>query len=73
MKKTIAAIAAGTLLVASQAYATTEAAPRVGDRLGATAGESSEFMGASSGLIFLAVTIVSFALITQINDDSESD
>ncbi len=33
MKKTIAAIAAGTLLVASQAYATTEAAPRVGDRL----------------------------------------
>ncbi len=74
MKKTIAAILVGGMLVATQAMATTQATARVGDRVGAQAGESSEFGGSlSPGLIFLAVTVVSFALITQVNDDSESD
>ena len=74
MKKTIAAVAIGALLVATQAMATTQATARVGDRVGAQAGESSEFGGSlSPALIFFAVTIASFALITTVNDDSESD
>jgi len=74
MKKTIAAVLVGGMLVATQAMATTQATARVGDRVGPQAGESSEFGGNfSPALIFLAVTIVSFALITQVNDDGESD
>lgn len=74
MKKTIAAVAAGALLVATQAMATTQASARVADRVGAEAGEASEFGASlSPGLIFLAVTVASFALITTVNDDSESD
>lgn len=74
MKKTIAAVLVGGMLVATQAMATTQATARVGDRVGPQAGEASEFGGSlSPGLIFLAVTVVSFALITSINDDSESD
>lgn len=74
MKKTIAAVAAGTLLVATQAMATTQASPRVGDRVGSQAGASSELAGGiAPGLIFAAITIAAFALITTVNDDSESD
>lgn len=74
MRKTIAAAAAGALLVATQAMATTQASPRVGDRVGLKADASSELAGGiAPGLIFAAVTIASFALITTVNDDSESD
>ncbi|MDQ3125942.1 MAG: hypothetical protein M3Q74_10115 [Pseudomonadota bacterium] len=74
MKKTITAVLVGGMLVATQAMATTQATARVGDRVGAQAGETSEFAGGfSPALIFFAVTIASFALITQVNDDSESD
>lgn len=75
MKKTIAAVAAGVLLVASQAMATTQAAPRVGDRVGPQADASSELAGGlSPALIFAAVTIASFyILIEVVSDDSESD
>jgi hypothetical protein len=74
MKKTLAAVLAGTLLVASQAAAQSTAAPRVADRLGATAGESSELMGAPAGLIFLGVTGAAAAIFSAAtDDDSESD
>jgi len=74
MKKTIAAVLAGGMLVATQAMATTQATPRVGDRVGPQSGEASELAGGfSPALIFAAVTIASFALITTVNDDSESD
>ena len=46
MKKTIAAITAGLLLVAGQAVAQNNSATvRVGDRVGAQADASSEFVG----------------------------
>ena len=46
MKKTLAALAAGSLLIAGQAAATSQnATARVGDRVGAPAGSSSEFLG----------------------------
>ena len=74
MKKTIAAVLVGGMLVASQAMANTQAVARVGDRVGPQSGEASELGGGfSPTLIFLAVTVASFALITTINDDSESD
>ena len=62
MKKTLAAVAIGSLLVAGQAAATGQSAARVEDRVGARAGESSEFAGipaigllAIAGIITLAV------------------
>lgn len=74
MKKTIAAVLVGGMLVATQAMATTQATARVADRVGAQADEASEFGSSlSPALIFFAVTVASFALITTVNDDSESD
>lgn len=75
MKKTIAAFAAGALLVATQALAATEISPRVGDRVGPQAGASSELAGGvAPGLIFAAVTVASFAIFfAATDDDSESD
>ncbi|MBU1540525.1 MAG: hypothetical protein KKC29_10490 [Alphaproteobacteria bacterium] len=75
MKKTLAAVAAGALLVASQAMATTQASSRVADRVGPQAGESSELAGGvAPGLIFAAVTVASFAIFfAAADDDSESD
>ena len=74
MKKTLMAAALGLALVGGQAVAQSEAAPRVGDRLGATTGEASEFGGMSTGLIFAAVTVAAFAIfVSATDDDSESD
>lgn len=74
MKKTLAAVLAGTLLVASQAVAAQSAAPVVGDRLGAASGDSSELAGAPAGLIFLGVTVAAAAIFAAAaDDDSESD
>lgn len=50
MRKTIAAVTVGLLLVAGQAAATNNAAAaRVGDRVGARAGASSEFQAPVGG------------------------
>jgi hypothetical protein len=76
MKKTLAAIATGAMLIAGQALASNQAsaAPSVVDRVGAQVGSSDEFGGgASAGLIFVAVTILAFAAVTAADDDSESD
>ena len=73
MKKTLAAITAGCLLIAGQAAATTQATARVGDRVGPVAGESSEVAGIPViGLIAIAGVIA--AAVTVVSDDaSESD
>jgi hypothetical protein len=74
MKKIATAVLAGTLLVAGQAFATTESTVRVGDRVGAASTESNEFAGGvPAGLIFIAATVAGFLLITSVDDDSESD
>ena len=75
MKKTIAAVAVGALLTATQAMATTQASPKVGDRVGPQAGASSELAGGvAPGLIFAAVTVASFAMFLAATDeDSESE
>lgn len=72
MKKTIAAVAVGILLVAGQAAAQNSGAARVGDRLGATADESSELAGMGMGTIITAAVMAGI-LILAIEDRSDSD
>lgn len=74
MKKTIAAVVAGTLLAATQALAAGEAAPRVADRIGAPVGAADEMAGApTAGLIFAAVAIGAFAIVISHDDDDDSE
>jgi hypothetical protein len=75
MKKTIAAVTVGLLLVAGQAAAagSTNAAARVGDRLGASAGESSEFAGVPLPVLVIGTAIVIAGILVATDDDSESD
>lgn len=76
MKKTLAAVSTGLLLIAGQAAATattSQATPRVGDRVGARAASSSEFAGIPLiGLLAIA-GVVAAAVVVVSNDDSESD
>ena len=73
MKKTLAAVTAGCLLIAGQAAATSQGFTRVGDRVGAKAEASSEF--ADIPVIgLLAIAGVLAAAIAVVSDDaSESD
>lgn len=73
MRKTIAAVTAGLLLVAGQAAAANDSAvSRVGDRVGAQVGaESSEFAGIPVPVILIG-TAVLVALITVAADDDPS-
>ncbi len=75
MKKTIAAVTAGLLLVAGQAAAANNnsAATRVGDRVGASAGEASEFAGVPLPAILLTAAAIAFVAVGVSEDDSESD
>lgn len=75
MMKTIAAVAAGVALVATQAMATTQSVAKVGDRIGAPTGASSELAGGvPAGVLFAGITIAAFAIfIAAADDDSESD
>ncbi|MFJ6024198.1 hypothetical protein ACIQC9_06325 [Brevundimonas sp. NPDC092305] len=75
MKKTIAAVTAGLLLVAGQAAAAQNntAVARVGDRIGASTGESSEFAGIPIAVLVIGGAILVAAAVTISDDDSESD
>jgi hypothetical protein len=75
MKKTIAAVTAGLLLIAGQAAAAnTNATARVGDRIGASADESSEFAGVPLAVLVVGAAIIVAAVVTIADeDDSESD
>jgi hypothetical protein len=73
MKKIIAATVAGLLLVAGQAAATTQASARVGDRVGAQAGESSELAAIPLPLLAIGGIILGAVIINEVSDDSESD
>lgn len=75
MKKTIAAVTAGLLLVAGQAAAAqgNSAVTRVGDRIGADADASSEFAGVPLPVLIVGAAIVVAAIVTIADDDSDSD
>jgi hypothetical protein len=73
VKKTIAAVTAGLLLVAGQAAAAnTSATARVGDRIGATSGEASEFAGVPLPVLIVGAVILA-AGVAAASDDSDSD
>ena len=72
MKKTLAAAAAGLLLVAGQAAASGQTATaRVGDRVGPQAGESSEFAGIPLIGLLAAAGVITAVVIVASDDDSE--
>lgn len=74
MKKTIAAVTAGLLLVAGQAAAANNTAgARVGDRVGVSADESSEFAGVPLPVLLVGAAIIVAAVVVISDDDSESD
>lgn len=76
MKKTLAAVTAGALLIAGQAAATNATGPgvaRVGDRVGAQADASSEFRGIPViGLLAIA-GVLAATVVVLTGDDSDSD
>jgi hypothetical protein len=74
MRKTIAAVTAGLLLVAGQAAAAnTSAVARVGDRVGARADASSEFAGIPLPVLLIGTAVIIATVIVISDDDSESD
>lgn len=74
MRKTIAAVTVGLLLVAGQAAAANNSAvARVGDRVGARAGASSEFRGIPLPVILIGTAVIIATIIVASDDASESD
>lgn len=74
MRKTIAAVTAGLLLVAGQAAAAnTDAGARVGDRVGAANEASSEFAGLPLPVLLIGAAVVVATVVVATDDDSESD
>lgn len=74
MRKTIAAVTAGLLLVAGQAAAAnTTATARVGDRVGARADASSEFAGIPLPVLLIGTAVIVATVVVASDDDSESD
>ena len=74
MKKTIAAITAGLLLVAGQAFAQNNSASvRVGDRVGAQAGASSEVAGIPIPVLLLGGAALIAVIVVATDDDSDSN
>ncbi|MDP2048959.1 MAG: hypothetical protein Q8K33_08735 [Cypionkella sp.] len=74
MKKTVAAITAGLLLVAGQAVAQNNSATaRVGDRVGAEAGDASEFAGVPIFVLLIGAAVLISTIIVATDDASESD
>jgi hypothetical protein len=78
MRKTIAAVTAGLLLVAGQAVAANDSAARVGDRVGARADASSEFqdgggiMGIPLPVLLIGTGVLIGLGVVATNDSSES-
>jgi len=74
MKKTIAAITAGLLLVAGQAVAQNNSSTvRVGDRVGAEAGDTSEFAGVPIAVLLIGGAGLFGLLLVASDDVSEGD
>ena len=74
MRKTIAAVTAGLLLVAGQAAAANDSAvSRVGDRVGARADASSEFAGIPMPVVLIGTAVLIAVIIVATDDDSESN
>lgn len=74
MRKTIAAVTAGLLLVAGQAAAANNSAvARVGDRVGSSADASSEFAGIPLPVLLIGAAVLAATVIVIGEDDGDSD
>lgn len=73
MRKTIAAVTAGLLLVAGQAAAANDVGARVGDRVGAAQGASEEFAGIPLPVLLIGTAVIVATVVVATDDDSESD
>lgn len=74
MRKTIAAVTAGLLLVAGQAAAANNSAvTRVGDRVGARADASSEFAGVPIFVLLIGAAVLITTVVVASDDASESN
>jgi len=74
MKKTIAAITAGLLLVAGQAVAQNNSATvRVGDRVGAQAGASSDIAGIPVAVLLIGGAALIAVIVVATDDNSDSN
>lgn len=71
MRKTIAAVTAGLLLVAGQAAAANDSAvSRVGARVGS---DSSEFAGIPLPVFLIGAAVLIATIVVATDDDSESN
>jgi hypothetical protein len=75
MRKTIAAVSVGLLLVAGQAAAagSNTAVARVGDRVGASADGSNEFAGIPLPVLLIGGAVLATAIVVATDDDSDSN
>ena len=74
MRKTIAAVTVGLLLVAGQAAAAgNSAVARVGDRVGARADASSEFAGVPLPVIIIGSLVLIGTIVVATDDDAKSN
>jgi hypothetical protein len=74
MRKTIAAVTAGLLLVAGQAAAANNSAvTRVGDRVGASADANSEFVAGVPFVLLIGAAVLVTTIVVATDDSSESD
>lgn len=76
MRKTVAAVTVGLLLIAGQAAAAagaTSAVTRVGDRVGARADANSEFLGMPFPVLLIGTVVLVGAIVVASNDDSKSN
>lgn len=76
MRKTVAAVTVGLLLVAGQAAAAagaTSAVTRVGDRVGARADANSEFVGLPLPVLLIGGLVLIGVISVASNDDSKSN
>lgn len=73
MKNILAAGTIGLLLLAGQAAAQNTAAVRIGDRVGAQKGETSEFAGLPTSVVLIGAAVLVTLVVVAADDDSESD
>jgi hypothetical protein len=74
MRKTVAAVSIGLLLVAGQAAAagSNSAVTRVGDRVGTSADASNDIAGIPVAVLLIGGAVLVTALVVASDDDSDS-
>lgn len=74
MRKAVAAVTVGLLLVAGQAAAagSNSAVVRVGDRVGGRTGDAEQFMGIPIGVLLIGGAVLA-TTIAVASDDGETD